>query len=959
MRFLKLFAAGAGVLLGLILVAFVIIAVTFDPNDYKGYAQTWVEEQTGRSFRIDGDIELSFFPWLAVQTAGVELGNANGFGPEPFVVARRVSARVRLMPLLLRREFEIGTVSIDGLELDLAANADGATNWSDLLGADSAPTDSADSDAATATVPTGALQALAVEGIELRGARIIWRENGEPRYIVSELSLSTGTIDAERPVDVELELDALDVMSQRSVHLAANTTASIADSGAVAASDSTLEFLIEDGAGNTQAQGETAIAMIEFTPGQRLRTGTVQMTSTVRTPLGGSSPLTGELGWTSLDVDLSVMNVAIEDLQATANDVRARWQLVGENLTGEAPVVRGSVVIDDSLAASALELAGMTLPEDIDAAALGRFSASSGFVFALNNQNVELSNLNVNMLGIDLRAQQATLAGEALTAQLDVAPFRPNAALLRVLSAYVPADLSLEQLGTIALSARLNGTLNNLSVTGMTFSGLGAQINGQLRLEQGTAGLRLSGDVTTNRFRPDEILSVAAALLPPSVAPETAGTVSASGQFAYARDSGALDLTGLRVEAFGMQATGNVAAAGIGQSTWGFSGRMQLEDFNPRELLGRFSLAVPQTSDAAALQRANVSTRFEVSPTSADFNELVVNLDESRLSGSFIVSNFDDPLYRFELSADRLDADRYLPPQAPPAADDKPAAADGERRAGDIELSREALSAVNVDASVRVGALRLAGMDFSNVATSLVVGQGRMLLDSAHADLYGGTFDGRFHADASGAVATMLLQGNARNLALTPLITALAGTASFSGTGSFDIDLRGNGPTITDNLRGASGTMGFELTKGAIEGFNVDKTLCRAFNRARGNEAPKDQPDRTQFEYIRGTAEVKDGIAASSDLIAVAGSAEVRGTGTLALADQITDYHFEARLARTVPIAGCEEMERIVGYDFPLEMKGPLTAPEISPDYSEVIKRVLEYRLREEVRDRLLEGLFN
>jgi len=957
MRFLKLFAAGAGVLLGLIVVAFVIIAVTFDPNDYKGYAQTWVEEHTGRSFRIDGDIELSFFPWLAVQTAGVELGNAEGFGPEPFVVANRISARVRLVPLLLRREFEIGTVSIDGLELDLAANADGATNWSDLLGADSAAAASANDDTAAATSTNGPLQALAVEGIELRGARIIWRENGEPRYIVSELSLSTGTINAERPVDIEVELDALDVMSQRSAHLAATTTASIADSGAVAASDTRLEFLIEDGAGDTQAQGETAIAMIEFTPGQRLRTGTVRMTSSVRTPLGGPSPLAGELGWTSLDVDLAAMNVAIEDLQATANDVHARWQLVGENLTGDAPVIRGSVVIDDSLAASALELAGMSLPEDIDTAALGRFSASSGFVFALNNQDVELSNLNVTMLGIDLRAQQAALSGETVTAQLDVAPFRPNAALLRVLAAYVPDDLSLDQLGTIALSARLNGTMDNLSVTGMKFTGLGAEINGQLRLEQGSAGLRLSGDVTTNRFRPDEILKVAAALLPPSVAPETAGTVSASGQFAYSGNSGSLDLTGLRVEAFGMQATGNVAAAGIGQAAWGFSGRMQLEDFNPRELLGRFSLAVPQTSDEAALQRANVSTRFEVSPTSADFNELVVNLDESRLSGSFVVSNFDDPLYRFELSADRLDADRYLPPQTPPGADE-PAADDGERRAGDIELSREALSAVNVDASVRVGALRLAGMDFSNVATSLVVGQGRMLLDSAHADLYGGTFDGRFHADASGTVPTMLLQGNARNLALTPLITALAGTASFSGTGSFDIDLRGNGPTITDNLRGASGMMGFELTKGAIEGFNVDKTLCRAFNSVRGTPAPKDQPDRTPFEYIRGTADVKDGIASSGDLIAVAGSAEVRGTGTLALADQITDYHFEARLARTVPIAGCEEMERIVGYDFPLEMKGPLTAPEISPDYSEVIKRVLEYRLREEVRDRLLEGLF-
>ncbi|HMB72349.1 MAG TPA: hypothetical protein VKQ06_02170, partial [Gammaproteobacteria bacterium] len=59
------------------------------------------------------------------------------------------------------------------------------------------------------------------------------------------------------------------------------------------------------------------------------------------------------------------------------------------------------------------------------------------------------------------------------------------------------------------------------------------------------------------------------------------------------------------------------------------------------------------------------------------------------------------------------------------------------------------------------------------------------------------------------------------------------------------------------------------------------------------------------------------------------------------------------------PVSGCEEMERIVGHDFPLTMKGPLTAPEISPDYSEVIRRVLQYQIRESVRDRILESIFD
>ena len=959
MKVVRILAIAIGAVFGLIIVAGIVVALLFDPNDYKEQVQAYVQERTGRSLQIHDDIELSIFPWLAVETGRVELGNAAGFGDEPFVAAQRASARVRLIPLLLRREFEIGTVRLDGLELDLAVAGDGTNNWSDFSAASVAQDDQS---GATDAEPAGsgaadALAALDIAGIELRGARIVWREDGAPRYVVSELSLSTGAVRAAEPVDLEAEFDVLEVATQRTFRIEAATVAALGSNGAVSISDNSIAFSVIDGNGNTDAQGTADFASLSFAPGDSLRVTAAAIASTVAAPMAGAAPLATELNFSALELDLAGMNVTIDDLVASANDIEARWQLVGENLAGDAAVVRGSVIIADSAAAAALELGGITLPDGISAADLGSFSASTGFVIALGPQEIELSNTEFTMLGVDVRAQQAAMRGETLSAQLDVTPFRPNAALRRLLTPYVPEGVSLEPLSTIAFSGRLAGTPDNMALTGMRFTGLGAQISGSLQLQSAANGMRISGDVATNRFATAEIFAVAGSLVPESISPETAGTAALSGRFAWDAGAGTLQLDGLTVEAFGLRGAGAVAATGLGQSAE-FSGRIQLEDFSPRELLDRFGLAVPQTSDDTALAAANVSTRFEVSPTAASFSDLVVRLDDSRINGSFVVSEFDDPFYRFTLAADRLDVDRYLPPQTPAGADAE-VADTGERRAGDMELSNEALSAINVDASVSVGALRMAGMDFSNVATSLVVGQGRMLIDSAHADLYGGSFDGRFHVDASGAVPTMLLQGNTAGLQLTPLITALAGSASFSGTGNFDIDLRGRGPTVTDNLRSAGGTMGFELTNGAIEGFNIDKTLCRAFNRVRGNAAPANVADRTQFQVIRGTATVTDGIAATNDLYAVAGSAEVRGAGTLAIADQIVDYDFEARVARAVQIQGCQEMERIVGHDFPLQMRGPLTAPEISPDYSEVIRRVLQYRIQEEVRDRILDRILN
>ncbi len=103
----------------LVIVAVAIFASTFDPNDYKGVATDTFTARTGRTLTIDEDLRLAYFPWLAVETGGVTIGSAEAFGgaAQPFATARRVAARVKLLPLLSRR-VEIGTVELEGLDAE-------------------------------------------------------------------------------------------------------------------------------------------------------------------------------------------------------------------------------------------------------------------------------------------------------------------------------------------------------------------------------------------------------------------------------------------------------------------------------------------------------------------------------------------------------------------------------------------------------------------------------------------------------------------------------------------------------------------------------------------------------------------------------------------------------------------------------------------------------------------------
>jgi AsmA protein len=285
----------------------------------------------------------------------------------------------------------------------------------------------------------------------------------------------------------------------------------------------------------------------------------------------------------------------------------------------------------------------------------------------------------------------------------------------------------------------------------------------------------------------------------------------------------------------------------------------------------------------------------------------------------------------------------------PPKARD---AGDGERTAGDIELPQN--NTMDLDGTMRVGALKLAGMDFQDVGGRIVIGSGDLKLEQAHARLYGGTFDGNFTVRAAGNAPGLALEGRAASVELEPLITALTGEpANVRGTGSFDLELAGTGRTVIENVQTAGGDVAFDMTNGAIRGFNLGFTLCQLYNVTQRAPAPAPQPAVTAYEKIQGSAVVTAGTADSQDLLARTSFMDIGGNGWLRLAEQEMDYELDAMLTGSIGIAGCETLDRFVGNALPFEIEGTLTDPAISPDFSKLVLG----EIGDEIKDRLQERL--
>ncbi len=199
-RPLKILAYLIGAFAVLLVAAAVMFALVFDPNDYKDKISAGVKDATGRDLVIEGELQLSLFPWLAIDIGRMELGNAPGFDDTPFASFESARLSVRVMPMLLRREVVIGTAALDSLRVNLQVRKDGTGNWEDF---GEAGEDSADEGTDEAADESGS-PTIDVASISVTDAALTFTDASTgDRFELSDLKLTSGRIAAGESVPLD------------------------------------------------------------------------------------------------------------------------------------------------------------------------------------------------------------------------------------------------------------------------------------------------------------------------------------------------------------------------------------------------------------------------------------------------------------------------------------------------------------------------------------------------------------------------------------------------------------------------------------------------------------------------------------------------------------------------------------------------------------------------------------
>ena len=84
---------------------------------------------------------------------------------------------------------------------------------------------------------------------------------------------------------------------------------------------------------------------------------------------------------------------------------------------------------------------------------------------------------------------------------------------------------------------------------------------------------------------------------------------------------------------------------------------------------------------------------------------------------------------------------------------------------------------------------------------------------------------------------------------------------------------------------------------------------------------------------------------------------DLNGAGSLHLAEGELDYELDAKLTAPIGIENCATMDQFVGDSLPFNIRGTVTAPVITPDFSKLVQRQIREEIQERLEDRIKDRL--
>jgi AsmA protein len=375
------------------------------------------------------------------------------------------------------------------------------------------------------------------------------------------------------------------------------------------------------------------------------------------------------------------------------------------------------------------------------------------------------------------------------------------------------------------------------------------------------------------------------------------------------------------------------------------SGNLKVQQFDLSDL----RVAVNATGDK--LPNKSVSSEMKGSvQVDAHKQSLQANLAggllQSQIKAKFGVQGFADPAIKFDVELDQLDADLYLPKKSAAAAA-PPTPSQAKEPEQPLDLS--ALRKLNLDGSLRIGALKIMNVKSTQLRVDVKALNGLVNINPISARLYQGSTSGSLSLNAQTTPSLAIIQ-NLNGVNVAPLAKDAANLDMLEGNGNIGVNLTTRGNTVSAMKKALNGHFSLNLIDGAVKGIDIDKKLLAAQAMLSGgggvtSESLAANPgEKTIFREFKATFKVTNGVAHNDDLSLRTDLVRVSGAGDINIGNDSVAYLAKAAIART---AGGGS-----GITVPVHVSGPYANLKYTLDYGAMLRDAVKQKVDEKIESR-------
>lgn len=380
------------------------------------------------------------------------------------------------------------------------------------------------------------------------------------------------------------------------------------------------------------------------------------------------------------------------------------------------------------------------------------------------------------------------------------------------------------------------------------------------------------------------------------------------------------------------------------------TGSLSLEPVNLRALLPQLGMTLSATRDAQAFSQLRFTSDFRYGDQSLGLQNMVAQLDDSKLQGNVSLKDLTTLATDFKLSLDRIDLDRYRAPAAT-----APAAAAPQGKPAQLPASP--LKALEVQGSFTIGEAKFSGISLSDVNLNLQAHQGLIQLPALKARMYGGAYAGTITYDVRGPVPQLQLNQQLTGVDMVPLLKDAANSQRLSGHGNATVVLAGHGLDSEALMKSLAGHFDLNLADGAIEGVDLGYEIGAAQALLKQQLPTGSNTRRTKFDVFKMSAMVTAGVASTNDLSVGTPYLRITGTGTTSLVSKALDLKLKATILKAPPGSPGADLSALTLAEIPVSVTGTADQPKVRPDLQGLIKSQLKQKAQDYLKGKL-KGLF-